>query len=153
MPEITQAAVTAYYQLYDKTFEAKYATLYKERHVRCLRMSGSGDVVFFYSVVWAEMRKITQYCVDIAIKHGTVHEAQCDCPVGQGPHGHCKHIAVTLNCLIDFMHHGDFIALETYTQTLVIWGSKSQKRKSHGSCQCALPMCPGSEPSESPWIL
>ena len=73
--------------------------------------------VFVSSVVWAEMRKVTCYKVDIAINtDAVVQETQCECAVGTGPTAHCKHVAAVLFGLSRFCRSGDILTELTCTQ-------------------------------------
>ena len=50
-----------------KIFMWWYFVRFMHRYLRYLRMSVAGDLTFFTSSVWAEMRKSVSYKVDVAV--------------------------------------------------------------------------------------
>lgn len=40
-------------------------------------------------------------------EHGEMLNSQCECPVGEGPHATCKHIAALMKLLIVFVSEGN----------------------------------------------
>ena len=58
--------------------------MYKEKYLRYLRISenGAGEVAYFTSSVWAEMKKNVSYKVDVSINSRVGDEAQCECGAG-----------------------------------------------------------------------
>lgn len=89
------------------------------RYLRYLRMSVAGDLTFFTSSVWAEMRKSVSYRVDVAVDvNRVIVEAQCECGAGQGPTAHCKHVACTLLGVHDIGCNGSILTETTCTQVM-----------------------------------
>ena len=71
--------------------------LYEDRFVHFVRVAQHDDKVTFKGVCKAEMKKMTVYNVDLVCdSNGIIEEAQCECPAGIGPLGHCKHVAAIL---------------------------------------------------------
>ena len=67
----------------------------------------NGDF-FFSAIVSAEMRKNTAYNIRIRLDvFGSILNADCDCPAGQGPTATCKHVIAVLLTLVKFTSTGN----------------------------------------------
>lgn len=88
------------------TLVEQYTTgLSFSRFCKYVRLSScsADNMTYVCGAVWAEMRKVVSYKVDIMMtKEGMIEQAQCECGAGQGPTAHCKHVACILLALLDF---------------------------------------------------
>ena len=65
------------------------------------------------------MKKMTVYNVDLVCdSNGIIEEAQCECPAGMGPLGHCKHVAAILLAIVSFCTTGLYKSRVTCTEKL-----------------------------------
>ena len=119
IPVVPPASLTAYLQSNNKSFDEKCRLLYEQRYLRYVRVVRWNDLYYIASSVWAEMKKHTNYKVDICIDaHGIVQEAQCECGAGQGPSAHCKHIVTVLYGLQKLCADEVILTEQTCTQVL-----------------------------------
>ena len=82
-----------------------------------MRQAKQGTTSFLKGQVWSEYPKSTSYTVDIRIDaFGVIEECQCTFTAGEGPSGHCKHIATLLYGLMIFSSTGDMLTEQTCTQ-------------------------------------
>ena len=92
----------------------------------------ASDVSFFLTgMVKASMKKLT-YSTRIVINVDTIEiKAECECPVGIGPHAACKHVLGMLLMLAHFLKTGELLVQLSCTQTLQTF--KRPTRKHDGS--------------------
>ena len=89
------------------------------RFIRYLRVATEKDLTYFTGSVWAEMKKNVSYRVDFSYDHnGIIQEAQCECPVGQGPTAHCKHVVCTMLGVHVFSETNEVLTEQTCTQVM-----------------------------------
>lgn len=119
IPHFTEERLSDYLGQFHKKLEIKEKELYYERWLQYVRVAEFHESIYVHSKIWAELRKTRSYSVDVSLNHdGVVQEAQCECGVGQGPEGHCKHIAAVLFGLSLFCQTGDILTELTCTQVL-----------------------------------
>jgi len=118
-PVVTEDTIKAYLDTNGERFEEKFKHLCYEKFIRFVRVAENEEGMYFYGVVWAEMRKSVTYRCDILInKQSTIAEAQCECGAGQGPSAHCKHVATVLYSLSSIRRSGEIHFEQTCTQKL-----------------------------------
>ncbi|XP_069110247.1 uncharacterized protein [Argopecten irradians] len=111
--------LTTYLAKYDKQLDMLIQRMYSERTIRYFRVSTDKDFTYVSSSCYAEYRKGVTYDVDVQFdKNGSIQQAQCDCPAGEGPGAHCKHVCVVLYASVMFQKHRDVKIEETCTQKL-----------------------------------
>ncbi len=75
---------------------------------------------FIAAVVWAEMKKLDSYRVDVSLNQdAVVQEAQCECGAGQGSTAHCKQVTTVLHGLSSFCQSGSILTELTCTQVKI----------------------------------
>ena len=91
--------------------------LYNERTIRYFRLSHQNDNTYIGSSCYAEYRKGISYDINLLIdKHGSVLEAQCECPAEGGPSAHCKHVCIVMYGAIMLTNNKAINVEETCTQ-------------------------------------
>ena len=119
LPKVTFATINTYLQANEKVFDGKCKQLYEQRYIRFLRVAQWNNLYYISGVVWAEMRRQTNYKVDISLDtNSVVCEAQCECGAGQGPTAHCKHVTTVLYALCRLATDGAPLTEQTCTQVL-----------------------------------
>ena len=87
-----------------------------------MRKSSVGDDIVVRGEVWAEYTKRLSYTVDVCIdSHQVIKEAQCRCTAGEGPTGHCKHVATVLYAVQCVGCHKDLLTEQTCTQVKLFY--------------------------------
>ncbi|XP_062605921.1 uncharacterized protein LOC134267719 [Saccostrea cucullata] len=99
----TLEKLTSYLAKFDKQLDNKVKRLYNERTIRYFKISYDNDLTYVASSCYAEYRKGISYEIDLLLdKNGSIVEAQCECPAGEGPSAHCKHVCAVIYASIMF---------------------------------------------------
>jgi hypothetical protein len=82
-------------------------------------MSLDNETTYIASSCYVEYKKGISYEIDILFdKTGAITEAQCECPAGEGPDAHCKHVCTVVYGAIMFTKNKEIKAEQTCTDNL-----------------------------------
>jgi hypothetical protein len=111
--------LTDYLARYDKQLDKQIQRFYSERTIRYFRMSLDNETTYIASSCYVEYKKDISYEIDILFdKTGAITEAQCECPAGEGPDAHCKHVCTVVYGAITFAKKNEIKAEQTCTEKL-----------------------------------
>jgi hypothetical protein len=119
IPRVKLSTVETYLHHFDTTLLPKVKEFYTDRFISYVRHAIEGELTYIHAKCFAEYKKGVSYFIDVSLdKNGIMKECQCDCPAGEGPDAHCKHIMTVLWALVSLSNSGSIITEETCTQRL-----------------------------------
>lgn len=93
--------------------------LYENYFLVSVRIARSGNHIFLRGECKAEMTKYLRYITDIVVEPpSTVDMCKCECPAGEGPTAHCKHVVALLLGVVQMAEEKKIILQPTCTQQL-----------------------------------
>ena len=129
LPDLTEDKVKTYLALFDQELRENAKSMYYDQFLQSIRAGYEDDDTYIVGRVSAEMSKKALYTVHIKLdKFGVVVASQCECGAGEGPEGHCKHVAVVLYALTHTKE--GIITKQTCTQTLMTFHQTKQYKGS-----------------------
>ena len=109
----TMDHLTDYLARYDKQLDKQIQRFYSERTIRY------NETTYIASSCYVEHKNGISYEIDILFdKTGAITEAQCECPAGEGPDAHCKHVCTVVYGAITFAKKKEIKAEQTCTEKL-----------------------------------
>ncbi|XP_041968197.1 uncharacterized protein LOC121725370 [Aricia agestis] len=117
LPPITKEHITLYFlQFHKNPKDGK--SLYEARFLHILRAAFIGDSCYFKGYIKASMKRIMYEAnVKLSIK-GEILECNCECVAGSGVCAHCKHVAVVVCGLENFINDKILLKTEAPTEKL-----------------------------------
>ena len=79
------------------------------------------NITYFCGRIWAELTKQSYYTADVSLdSKSVIVKSQCECGAGEGPTGHCKHIATMLYGIYRFGLDKEILTEQTCTQVFYV---------------------------------
>lgn len=129
LPDLTEDKVKTYLSLFNQELRENAKSMYHDQFLQSIRVGYDDEDTYIVGRVSPEMTKKGMYKVHIKIdKFGVVLASQCECGAGEGPEGHCKHVALVLFALTRTKE--GIITKETCTQTLMTFHQTKQYKGS-----------------------
>ena len=100
-------------------------------HIQQLRIASDKEFIYLHAICKPEYSKQKTYKIDLVQHKDTnhIHEANCVCPAGKGPHGSCKHIATLCYALDTFCKTGEIPDYVTCTDREQVWNRPPKPKK------------------------